>query len=183
MRKFILFSCAMFMLALGFSSCGDDTTRTWSKTEIEEISKESSAAAVYDLVNPTFVAVDEAVADHEALSNARAIDSVFVSLSPSVIRNVASVCIGKSSAASRRQIVEEYTKNRSIYTNLPSTTDNNGPATFKDNKSATGDGESGVTKDNGTDGKVFSTEYSYHTDTVDGKPVRVQTKVEKSYVK
>ena len=29
----------------------------------------------------------------------------------------------------------------------------------------------------------FSTEYQYSTDTVDGKPVKVQTKTEKSYVR
>ena len=46
MKRAILFLCATLMLALGFSSCSDDPTRTWTKAEVEEMAKEAAKKAV-----------------------------------------------------------------------------------------------------------------------------------------
>lgn len=181
MKKFILFTCAAFVMALGFSACTDSTPKPWSKEAIEEIAKESARTVYYELTNPTFNTVDEAVIAQDTYIDGRSIDSTFYSLKPSTLKRVADVCINKNGFADKKAIVGEYLKNISVYSNM---SDSVAPPTTKDDKStATDSGGSDVTKDSGSDGKVFSTEYSYHTDTVDGKPVRVQTKVEKSYVK
>jgi len=180
MKKFILFACAALVLALGFSACKGDTPKFWTQEAIEEIAKESARSVYYELTNPTFNTVDEAVIAQNTYIDGKSIDSTFYSLKPSTLKRVADVCINKNGFADKKAIVGEYLKNISVYSNM---SDSVAPPASKDDKSATDSGGSDVTKDNGSDGKVFSTEYSYHTDTVDGKPVRVQTKVEKSYVK
>lgn len=181
MKKFILFACATLILALGFSACTDSTPKPWSKDAIEEIAKDAAQSIYCDMVNPTFNSVDEVIIAQDAYIDSKSIDSTFYSLKPSTLKRVADVVINKSGFADKNGIVKEYLKNISVYSNM---SDDIESTATKDDKSATGDGGSGVTKEgDGPDGKVFSTEYSYHTDTVDGKPVRVQTKVEKSYVK
>ena len=180
MKKFIILFCAMFMLALGFSSCGDNTAKPWSKTEIEEIAASNATSVYFDLANPTFDSVADAIDCQEITKDAYSVDSVFRTMPQSIMRKVADVCINKSGSTDKKQIVQEFNRNKDVYLNM---SENLPPASSKDDKNATDSGGSDVTKDNGSDGKVFSTEYSYHTDTVDGKPVRVQTKVEKSYVK
>lgn len=180
MKKFILFMCATLMLALGFSACTDGAPKPWSKTQIEEIAKESARTVYYELTNPTFNTVDEAVIAQDVYIDGMSVDSTFYSLKPSTLKRVADVCINKTGFTDKKGIVGEYLKNKSVYANM---SENIESTASKDDKSATGDGGSGVTKDDDNAGKVFSTEYSYHTDTVDGKPVKVQIKVEKSYVK
>lgn len=176
MKKILLLFCATLMLALGTTSCGDDPTRTWSKSEIEEISKESFSTLHFDIVNPSFASVAEATDCQEALSECYAIDSIFRTLPPGVMRKVADVCINKSGVTDKKQIVREFKKNKDVYLNM---SENLPPASTKDEKAATGDGGSGVTKDDGSG--VFETNFNYYTDTVTGKKVEVKTT--KSYVK
>lgn len=179
-KKLIFFFCAMLMLALGFSSCGDDTVKPWSKAEIEEIASSNATSVYFDLTNPTFNSVADATDCQETIIDGYSIDSIFRTMPPGIMRKVADVCINKSGQTDKKQIVREFKKNKDVYLNM---SENLPPAPSKDDKSATDSGGLDVTKDSGSDGKIFSTEYSYHTDTVDGKPIRVQTKVEKSYVK
>lgn len=181
MKKFLLLFCATLMLALGFSSCTENVPKPWTKEAIEEIAKESAQAVFYDMANPTFNTVDEAVIAQDTYIDGMSVDSVFYSLKPSTLKRVADVAINKNGFTDKKGIVGEYLKNKDVYLNMSETI---APAaSTKDDKSATEGGGLGVTKDSGPGDKVFSTEYSYHTDTVDGKPVKVQTKVEKSYVK
>jgi hypothetical protein len=181
MKKFILFACATLVMALGFSACTDSTPKPWSKEAIEEIAKESARSTYYELTNPTFNSVDEVVLAQDTYIDGKSIDSTFYSMKPSTLKRVADVCINKIGFTDKKGIVGEYLKNVSVYSNMSETIPTQ---STKDEKSAATDsGGSDVTKDDGSDGKIFSTEYSYHTDTVDGKPVRIQTKVEKSYVK
>lgn len=179
-KKLILFFCATLMLAFGFSSCGDNATRTWTKTEVEEMAAGRATSVYFDLTNPTFNSVADATDYQETAIEGYSIDSIFRTMPPGIMRKVADVCVNKSGQTDKKQIVREFEKNKDVYLNM---SENLPPASTKNDKSATGDGGSGVTKDSGSDSKVFSTEYSYSTDTVDGKPVRIQTKVEKSYVK
>lgn len=180
MKKFILFACATLVMALGFSACTDSTPKPWSKEAIEEIAKESARITYYELTNPTFNTVDEVVIAQDTYIDGKSIDSTFYSMKPSTLKRVADVCINKTGFTDKKGIVGEYLKNISVYSNMSDPTPT---VSTKDDKSATDSGGSDVTKVDEHDGKIFSTEYSYHTDTVDGKPVRVQTKVEKSYVK
>lgn len=173
-KKLIFFLCSMFMLALGVSSCSDGP-KVWTQTEIEEISKESARSVYYELMNPTFESVGDVAHYQEIIEDEKSIDSTFSSLSPSILKRVADVCINKSSATDKKQIVNEYLKNISVYSNMSEKI----PDESKPDKAATDSGGSDVTKKDG----VFETSYNYYTDTIDGKPVKVQVKTEKSYVK
>ena len=175
MKKFILFTCATLVMALGFSACTDSTPKPWSKEAIEEIAKESARSTYYELTNPTFNTVDEVVLAQDTYIDGKSIDSTFYSLKPSTLKRVADVCINKNGFADKKAIVGEYLKNISVYSNMSETL----PAT-KDEKSATDSGGSDVTK--GDSAKVFETSFNYYTDTVGGKPVKVQVKTIKSYV-
>lgn len=176
-KKLILFFCATLMLALGFSSCGDDTAKPWSKTEIEEIASSNATSVYFDLTNPTFNSVADATDCQETIIDGYSIDSIFRTMPPGVMRKVADVCINKSGQTDKKQIVREFKKNKDVYLNM---SENLPPATPKDDKnSATDSGGSDVTKKDG----VFETSYNYYTDTVDGNAVKVQVKTEKSYVK
>jgi hypothetical protein len=165
------------MLALGFSSCNDAGKVIWSESEIEEVCKQTATSVYFDLVNPTYSNVDEVVDDLDAYQDHMSIDSVFYSLPISTIKRVADVCINKSGQTDKKQIVREYLKNISVYSNMSE----NLPPSKNDKATATGDGGSGVTKDDST--SVFETSYNYYTDTVGGKPIKVQVKTIKSYVK
>lgn len=174
-KKLIFFLCSMFMLALGVSSCSDKTPNFWTQTEIEEISKESARSVYYELMNPTFENVGDVAHYQEIIEDGKSIDSTFSSLPVSTLKRVADVCINKSGATDKKQIVNEYLKNISVYDNMSEKI----PAESKPDKTATGTGEPDVTKKDG----VFETSYNYYTDTIDGKPIKVQVKTEKSYVK
>ena len=176
-KKLIFFFCATLMLALGFSSCGDDTAKPWSKTEIEEIASSNATSVYFDLTNPTFNSVADATDCQETIIDGYSIDSIFRTMPPGIMRKVADVCINKSGQTDKKQIVREFKKNKDVYLNMSE----NLPSDTKDNKSATDSGGSDVTKVESKD-KVFSTEFNYYTDTVNGKPVKVQVKTEKSYV-
>lgn len=175
MKKFILFACATLVMALGFSACTDSTPKLWSKEAIEEIAKESARSAYYELTNPTFNTVDEAVIAQDTYIDGRSIDSTFYSLKPSTLKRVADVCINKNGFADKKAIVGEYLKNISVYSNMSDSV----ALPTKNEKSATDSGGSDVTKKDG----VFETSYNYYTDTIDGNAVKVQVKTEKSYVK
>lgn len=178
MKRAILFLCATLMLALGFSSCSDDPTRTWTKAEVEEMAKEAASSVYFDLNNPTFNCVDDVVIAYDAYQNALSIDSTFYSLSISTLKRVADVCINRNGQTDKKDIVREYLKHISVYTNM---SEKIPTASTKDDKSATDSGGSDVTKDDGS--KVFETSFNYYNDTVDGKPVKVEVKTTKSYVK
>lgn len=180
-KKLILFLCAVFALALGFSSCGNSTPMPWSKEAIEEISTESASATFNTMANPEFTTVTDVVEYRDNLFEGKSVDSIFESMPEIVLKRVADVCINKSGATDKKQIVKEYQKNRAVYGNMSeqiptaSTT-----ASTKDDKTATDSGGSDVTKE---DSKVFETSYNYYTDTIGGKPVKVRVKTEKLYEK
>ncbi len=175
-KKLIFFLCSMFMLALGFSSCGEKMPKAWTQAEIEEIADQSARTVYYELTNPTFENVGDVTHYRETIEDGESIDSVFSMLSTATLKRVADVCINKSGITDKKQIVQEYLKNKSVYSNMspdPVSADS------KTDKPATDSGGSDVTKKDG----VFETSYNYYADTIDGKPVKVQVKTEKSYVK
>ena len=176
MKKILLLFCATLMLALGTTSCGDDPTRTWSKSEIEEICSESFNTLHFDIVNPAFSNVAEVTDCQEAVNECYSIDSIFRTLPVSTLKRVADVCINKSGTTDKKQIVREYLKNISVYSNM---SENLPPTSTKDEKAATDSGGSAVTKDDGSE--AFETSFNYYTDTVTGK--KVQVKTIKSYVR
>ena len=178
MKKFIYFlTCAAMMLVglAAFSSCGDKTPTAWSKAEIEEICTDCCHSVLFDNTSPTFYNVGEVLENIQSHQSEQSTDSIFYNMPLPILKNVASVCIKKFGDVNKKQIVDEYTNNKTVYVNLPNS--NDASASTKDEKAATDSGGSDVTKDN----SVFSTEYQIYTDSSTGK--KIQMKIEKSYVK
>ena len=138
------------------------------------------AEYVTSVVNPTMLDVTEALSLKNHMLEAQAIDSAFLSLPDNTIKNVVTVLLKKNSFVRKKDIVEAYRANKSIYDNLPTDT----KATTVD-KSATDLGSRQQTKTDSTTpggtGNIISNSYSFRTDTVAGKPVRIKIQTIESY--
>lgn len=138
------------------------------------------AEYVTSVVNPTMLDVTEALSLKNRMLEQQATDSAFLSLSDNTIRNVITVLLKKNTVIRKKDIVEAYLANKSIYDNLPS------DAKVSDvDKTAT---DLGVRQNNKNDSSnpggasnVISNSYSFRTDTVAGKPVRVKIQTIESY--
>ena len=139
------------------------------------------AEYVNSVVNPTMLDVTEALSLKNRMLEQQAIDSAFLSLPDNTIRNVVTVLLKKNTVIRKKDIVEAYRANKSIYDNLPSDT-----KVSDIDKTAT---DLGVRQNNKNDssnsgsgpGNVISNSYSFRTDTVAGKPVRVKIQTIESY--
>jgi hypothetical protein len=165
------------LVMCGMTSCKNITLPWGEKTPaIEETVDSISQLAVAEAINPTFDSADMVVMYRNMLLEDKTVDSTFEAMPEPVLFNVAYAVIKQQGTAKKRDIVEEYFSHSAVYDNLPQPqsdpTAQNAPPS-EDNP--------GVKKDE--KGDVISTSYRYHTDTVDGQPIKVQIKEEKSYVK
>lgn len=165
------------LVMCGMTSCKNTTLPWGEKTPaIEETIDSLSQVVVAETLNPTFESADQVVVYRDLLLDDKSIDSTFEAMPEQILLNVSTVVLKRSGYAKKRDIVEEYASHRSIYDNLPQpqseqTAQNTSPSVE----------DSGTKKDE--KGDVISTSYRFHTDTVNGQPVKVQIKEEKSYVK
>lgn len=163
----ILVSCKQ----LGINSPGDNYDTSDSAQVAEYVNH---------AVNPSIMDIAEALSLKQQMLEKQSIDSVFVSLSDATIRNVASVLLKKNSFIHKKDIVEAYRANSNIYDNLP--TDAKANAV---DKTAT---DLGTRQSGGNDSanptgssNVISNNYSFRTDTIAGKPIRVKIQTIESY--
>lgn len=179
MKKIINASLALILLTVlvcgSLTSC-KNTTFPWSNDTpaIEETIDSLVQAAVIDAINPTFVSADQAVVYRDLAEDGKAVDSVFYSMSDKQIVDVTTVLIGRAGSAKKKDIVEEFMNHSDIYKLLPpdDQTGKTSPTSMEDS----GSGKAGSSG-------IISTQYKVYDDTIDGKPVKVQLKEEKSYVK
>lgn len=162
------------LVMCGMTSCKNTTLPWGEKTPaIEETIDSLSQVIVAEALNPTFESADQVVVYRDLLLDDKSIDSTFEAMPEQILLNVSTVVLKRLEYAKKKDIVEEYVNHRSIYDNLPQPqseqTAQNTPPSVED---------SGTKKDD-----VISTSYRFHTDTVNGQPVKVQIKEEKSYVK
>lgn len=165
------------LVMCGTTSCKGTTLPWGEKTPaIEETVDSLSQIVVAETLNPTFESAEQVVVYRDLLVDDKLIDSTFEAMPEQILFNVSTVVLKRLGCAKKKDIVEEYTGHRSIYDNLPQPqseqTAQNTPPNVED---------LGVKKDE--KGDVISTSYRYHTDTVNGQPVKVQVKEERSYVK
>lgn len=156
---------------LGISSPGDNYDTSDSAMVAEYVTS---------VVNPSVMDVTEALSLKKSMLEEQAIDSAFLSLSDNTIRNVVTVLLKKNSFVKKKDIVEAYRANSNIYDNLP--TD---PKASSVDKTAT---DLGTRQNNKNDSSNFcgrdniiSNSYSFRTDTVAGKPIRVKIQTIESY--
>lgn len=137
------------------------------------------AQFIENLQNPDLMAAEEVVALQQQMIADCTIDSAFTAMSPNVVKTVSTVLLKKRKFIRKKDVVEEFRLHGDIYNNLPK---NEVPAA---NTNATVTPETNKQVDlSSTDlgnRRVISTSYSYRTDTIDGKPVKVQIKTEESY--
>ena len=139
------------------------------------------AEYVTSVVNPTMLDVTEALSLKNRMLEQQAIDSAFLSLPDNTIRNVVTVLLKKNTVIHKKDIVEAYRANKSIYDNLPSDTkvsDVDRTATDLGTRQDTG---STSVNNGGNTNRVLSNSYSYRTDTINGKPVRVRIQKIETY--
>lgn len=178
----VIFGSVMTVVLAGLVMCSmtscKNTALPWgdNKEQVEQIADSVAQLAVHEYANPVFESADEAVVYRDLTIDGKSIDSVFNAMPDKTLFEVATVCIKRVGGTTKKDIVNEYLSHTDIYNNLPqkitSPAENTAPPTME---------ESSVRKDNKSD--VISTSYRYHTDTVDGKAVKVQIKEEKTYVK
>lgn len=157
---------------LGIKSPGDNYDTSDSAQVAEYVNR---------AVNPSIMDITEALSLKQQMLEKQSIDSAFVSLSDATIRNVASVLLKKNSFIHKVDIVEEYLRCQNVYDNLPSDTkvsDVDKTATDLGTRQDTG---STSANNGGNTNRVLSNSYSYRTDTVNGKPVRVRIQKIETY--
>lgn len=128
------------------------------------------AVLVKDAINPGFVDVKSMLEARADDITEKAIDSVWLYLPDQVLINVFSTLKG-SGPITKKDIVEHYKAHRDIFDKLPESASKPVDATATDIGSR-------QNKDS-----VFETTYNYRTDTVNGKPIKVQIKTEYSYAR
>lgn len=150
-----------------FSSCDEFKSKKSSKTEVKD---DSTVIANYieATTNPTFFNADEAILYQEKFINNSEVDNTFMSMSTAVINDVVKVLLKNgSTAVTKKDVVEEYLKNRRIYDKLAEeNVEENTETTLNSNV------------ENGSSGGIS---YRYETDTINGKIVKVKVKEERTY--
>lgn len=138
------------------------------------------AEYVNHAVNPSIMDIAEALSLKQQMLEKQSIDSAFVSLSDATIRNVVSVLLKKNSFIHKKDIIDEYRRCQNVYDNLPTDTKANAV-----DKTAT---DLGTRQSGGNDSanplgssNVISNNFSFRTDTIAGKPVRVKIQTIESY--
>lgn len=127
-------------------------------------------------INPQFTTVQDFVQFRDQVIADLKIDSAFLAMPEQILTNVASVVIKTHGVVTKKAVVEEYRANSAVYDNLPKSTASSNDTANEVDRTATDLGDR-------RESDVISTSYSYRTDTVDGKPVKVQIKKEESYVR
>lgn len=169
---YIALTAIVIVGALQLSSCDRmpwnyDTAKSDSVLVAEQVEA---------IINPQFTTVQDIIEFRQRTDEGFVVDSIFRALPESVLSNVAAVLIKKDGSVDKKSIVKEYKANKGVYDNLP-------PAPISKTE-ATKDTVDLSSTDLGTrqsDKKVISTSYTYRTDTVNGKPVKIQIKTEESY--
>lgn len=119
---------------------------------------------IQDLTNPVFSSDEQALIWRELDAQRLQYDSIFNSLPEKTIRDIVKVLLKRENLASKRSIVDEYLNHKDVY-----------PYLVQDvkPKEATTATEAQPTR------VVETAQISIKDTTIEGKPVRITTKVEK----
>lgn len=144
--------------------------RPWSERHYDSSDSTQIASIVKDAINPGFVDTKSMLEARANELEEKSIDSVWLYLSDQVLINVFSTLKGNE-PVTKKDIVEHYRNHRDIFDKLPESAP-------KPVDTAATDIGSRQDKDS-----VFETTYAYRTDTVNGKPVKIQIKTQYSYAR
>jgi len=91
--------------------------------EDKPITKEWVQAEIANHLSPTFDDVDMLLHYQYLEQHKRSVDSVFLAMSPELIKQVATVCIRRDGFCTPESVVLDFRANSQIYNNLPATKD------------------------------------------------------------
>lgn len=123
LRNFGKFLGVYLLTAIGALALLTSCDRLQHRPDNYDVANDSIkiAEAVDAVTNPQFISVMDIVEYRENHNTQLEIDSVFFSLPASTIQNVASVLFKKNKTSiTKKDIVEEFKRCRSVYENLPS---------------------------------------------------------------
>lgn len=111
---YVIVTFVAIVIAMHLTSCTSRPTNV-------RLAKDSTAVAnqIDSYMNPTFDNVSEVLKYKEDLSSNFYEDSVFRSMSPTLIYNISTVVVNRDGYATIRSIVSEYDKGRDVYDHLP----------------------------------------------------------------
>lgn len=130
------------------------------------------AEYVNSVTNPQLADVNEALSLKQSMIEKLDIDSAFLKMPDNTITNVVSVLSKEHPVFYKEDIVKEYRRCRQVYDNLPKENATNVDLAATD---------LGTRPDKQIRDSVIRTTYNYRTDTINGKPVKVQIKTVESY--
>lgn len=152
------------VLVMSTILCSCDRVRTTVSDESESdvLNKEY----IEHITNPNFLTVNEVIEFTNRNRENAQIDSLLLSLPEPTLVNVASVVIKQCGVASKKQIYDEYNKNRSVYKNLPNQDTQQYAATNKETEVPATRVEEDV-----------STVYNTRDTVINGRKCTIQTKI------
>lgn len=118
MKRFMnfLLVCLIALVTFVTTSCEKLGLKTQEKTTVQPVVVEDVQICPFD---PEFTTTEQVMEFRQQLAEDYRLDSVMLSMDEGTLLNVASVCEKRFNKFRRRQIVDEYLKNISIYKNLP----------------------------------------------------------------
>lgn len=116
MKGFLLKAALLLTVTL-FASC--DKLKFSGEEEIDPLDTAAMATCVDAVVNPTFASTAEVIDYQTEFIHQYQVDEIFRSLPQQKLLQVATVVINQQFCCSKRDIVEEYIRNRAVYDNLP----------------------------------------------------------------
>ena len=143
-------------------------------SDAEYVDSATVSSQIEGYINPQFTSTSAMLEFHAQDVKGYEIDSTFRAMPVEILTNVSNVLLNKSGVVCKKAVVEEYLANRQVYDNLKQPTSTNAAET---NTDASDSGDKSTPSD-----EAFKTDISYRTDTIDGKPVKVQIKKEERYV-
>lgn len=165
MKKGLLKMCICTILAMVLAVCYSCKNKgaLW---ETEDCTDSVFVADyIEEVINPQFVSTEEINLFQDRLLEEYNVDKEFRDMSKATLFNVATVCLKNSVFVTKADIVKEYRANRSVYDALDNKTPKDTiPVTQADSPP-----------------EPNQIEYRFETDTVDGKPIKVKIKTEKTY--
>ena len=121
-KKVTTLICAIVLLSVAlitFTSCRD-TVKSWLNIDSTTVVDSAGVAQQIDAaLNPSFASVEDVLAFRDSAIQDAAIDSVFMSLPETTLKNVASVVQRQHGTITKELIVKEYKNNYKVYNSLP----------------------------------------------------------------
>lgn len=119
-KKGLIGVLTVTLLAIGtfmYSSCQESSQDPEEFFSLDE----EVTSAIEATTNPVFASVLEVKIFQQKMLEEYVADETFRTMPPTVLANVATVCLRKYDGVTKTVIVDEYTANRAVYDNLPPT--------------------------------------------------------------